>query len=525
MKKAKTQSIRFYAILFAATLAVTLSGCATNPVTGKTELHLVSESQEINIGQENYLSSQQSQGGAYTIEPQLTQYVAGIGKHLVSVSDRPNLPFEFVVLNNSIPNAWALPGGKIAVNRGLLVELKSEAELAAVLGHEIVHAAARHGAQSMERGILLSAGLAGVGAAVGDKDYGQLAVGAAALGSQLIATKYSRSAELEADHYGMKYMAKAGYDPAAAIDLQQTFVKLSQGQKTSWLDGLFASHPPSPERVEANRRTARELAVKGRLGEQEYQHHIAPLIKSKPAYDAMDQATKALKDGNPDKALSLIDDAIAIEPREAMFFGVKGDIFQKKNQLNKAEDLYTQALAKNDRFFLYYLQRGLTRKKLNQTAGAKSDLNKSIELLPTGPAYYTLGDIALKENDSKTAKDYYAKVAATESDLAKKAAAAFARLDLQDNPQKYLAVAFLKTAEGRLALEIKNQSPVSVKDLQVNAKLLSINGTLLAQERFQYPSVLRPGESRQFIARSIPLPDNLQTQKLVANIINVSTAE
>ena len=522
MKKA---SNRLFILVTFFTAAMGFSGCATNPVTGKKELQLVSESQEINIGKENYLPSQQSQGGAYNVEPQLTDYVAGIGGKLASVSDRPNLPFYFVVLNNSVPNAWALPGGKIAVNRGLLLELKNEAELAAVLGHEIIHAAARHGAQSMERGILLSVGVAGIAVAAGDKDFSQLAVGTAALGGQLITTKYSRSAELEADHFGMKYMAKAGYDSSAAIGFQQTFVKLSQGQKSNWLEGLFASHPPSQERVEANRRTAKELTVKGRFAEKEYQNHIAPPIKSKPAYEAMNEARKALKDGDSDNALSLIDHAIRIEPREALFYGVKGDIYLKKNQLDKSEDLYGKALEKNDQFFLFYLQRGSAREKLSKLNGAKTDLNKSIELLPTSPAYYTLGDIALKENDNKSAKEYYAKAASNESDLGKKAAMAFTKLDINDNPQKYLTITFFKTAAGKLALEIKNQSQLSLKDIQIDAKLLTINGNLIARESLQSPLILRPGENKQLISLAITTPDNLQTQKLVTDITKVSIVE
>ncbi|MEJ2181579.1 MAG: M48 family metalloprotease, partial [Gammaproteobacteria bacterium] len=109
------------AILISAVTA--FNGCGTNPVTGETEFQLVSEGQEISIGQENYLPSQQSQGGAYVTDPELSRYVNSVGQKLAKVSDRPNLPYEFVVLNNSVPNAWALPGGKIAVNRGLLLEL------------------------------------------------------------------------------------------------------------------------------------------------------------------------------------------------------------------------------------------------------------------------------------------------------------------------------------------------------------------------------------------------------------------
>ncbi len=146
--------------------ALALAGCAANPVTGRSELHMVSEAQEIQLGQQYYPPSRQSQGGDYVTDPRVTEYVQQVGNRLAAVADR-RLPYEFVVLNSGELNAWALPGGKIAVNRGLLVELKNEAELAAVLSHEIVHAAARHGAQQMEKGQLLQIGaaIASIGAA------------------------------------------------------------------------------------------------------------------------------------------------------------------------------------------------------------------------------------------------------------------------------------------------------------------------------------------------------------------------
>ena len=142
------------------TMIAFLSGCAINPVTGQNELSLVSEQQELAIGAQQYAPARQSQGGDYEVDHQLTAYVNQVGQRLAAVSDR-KLPYEFKVLNSSVPNAWALPGGKISINRGLLTELQSEAELAAVLGHEIVHAAAKHGVQSMSTGMLLQAGAAG----------------------------------------------------------------------------------------------------------------------------------------------------------------------------------------------------------------------------------------------------------------------------------------------------------------------------------------------------------------------------
>src|ERR1044071_977644 len=215
-----------------------LSGCGVNPVTGKKEIQFVSEAQELQIGAQNYSPTRQSEGGDLTVMPELTAYVNEVGQKLAAVADR-KLPYEFVVLNNSVPNAWALPGGKIAVNRGLLTELRSEAELAAVLGHEIVHAAARHGAKAQERGTLLQVGLAAaqIGAAVSDVDtnVAGLLIQGAGVGAQLVQQKYGRDQESEADKYGMKYMKAAGYDPQGAVTLQETFVRLTQqeGAKSS----------------------------------------------------------------------------------------------------------------------------------------------------------------------------------------------------------------------------------------------------------------------------------------------------
>ncbi len=220
-----------------------LVGCVANPVTGRKELRLVSEAQEIQIGKEHYLASQQMQGGAYNVDPKLTRYVQQVGQKLAAVSDR-DLPYEFVVLNNSVPNAWALPGGKIAVNRGLLTEFDNEGELAAVLGHEIVHAAARHGAKGVERGMLLQGAVITTGLLARDSDYAGLILGGAQLAAGLLSQKYGRDAERESDYYGIQYMSRAGYDPRAAVSLQEVFVRLSGKRSSDWISGLFASHPP-----------------------------------------------------------------------------------------------------------------------------------------------------------------------------------------------------------------------------------------------------------------------------------------
>src|SRR4051812_1481711 len=187
-------------------LAISLVGCAVNPVTGKKEMIFDSVAQDIETGKQNYVPSQQSQGGQYVVDPGLTAYVNKVGRKLAAVSDVPNLPYEFVVLNNDVPNAWAMPGGKLAINRGLLIYLEDESQLAAVLGHEIVHAAARHSASASAQSVLVGAGalLAGVAVASKKPEYGVLAVGALGVGANAWNSKYSRDHESEADRYGIK---------------------------------------------------------------------------------------------------------------------------------------------------------------------------------------------------------------------------------------------------------------------------------------------------------------------------------
>lgn len=370
-----------------------LSSCAKNPVTGQHELHLISSQKEIQLGEKNYLYGQQSSGGQYTLDPELTAYVQEVGQKLAKVSDRSDLPYEFVVLNDSTPNAWALPGGKIAIHRGLLIHLQSEAELAAVLGHEITHAAARHGAKSMERQVIVGTGLAAATVAIGmqgQDDHAshlknQALIAGAGVAAGLITTKYGRNAELEADAYGMKYMVKAGYDPQAAVSLQQTFVKLSENKSTNWLTGLFASHPPSPERVKANQERAQTLPKGLMIGKERYQQKIAKLNQSAQAYTHYDQGIVAFEKKQYLEAQQLIAKAIALEPKESLFYALKGDVEAKLKNNDKALAAYQEAISLNDTYFYPYQQRGLLLTRIGRKKEAKADLAKSQQLLPTEP--------------------------------------------------------------------------------------------------------------------------------------------
>lgn len=475
-----------------------LSGCAVNPVTGERELSLLSQDQEISIGKEQYNPSIQMQGGPYAVDPELTGYVSEVGGKLAAESDR-RLPYEFSVINNSVPNAWALPGGKIAVNRGLLLELENEAELAAVIGHEIVHAAARHGARQVERGLLIQGGVAAAGLAMKGSDYGNLAVGGAQVAAQLINQKYSREAESESDYYGIKYMAGAGYDPQAAVSLQEKFVKLAGDRESGWLEGLFASHPPSRQRVEENKITAQTFQQTNSIkAEERYQRKTASIRDNAPAYAAYNKGRAALEKGDLDKAAELAADAISIEPKEGKFYGLKGDVLAARNNYQQAMQAYNQGIRQPGEFFNLYLRRGLARKKLNQPAEAKEDFQKSLQLLPTSAANNELGNLALAADQNQEAKEYFRQAASSESRAGKEALSSLVRLELRDNPEKHIKMG-IEVGDNNIAetILIKNTTPLPVRDIVITAAYTGRDGRR-RQKRLEYSSEIGPGQTVRF---------------------------
>ncbi len=455
------------------------SGCAINPVTGERELAIIPESQEISIGQKNYSPSRQMQGGDFKVDPVLTAYVNGVGQRLARVSDR-KLPYEFVVLNNSVPNAWALPGGKIAVNRGLLVELNSEAELAAVLGHEIVHAAARHGAKGMERGLFLQGAIMAAGIASQGKNFADYVVGGAQVAAGLIHNKYGRDAEREADYYGMLYMSRAGYDPRAAIGLQETFVRLSKGRRSDWLSGLFSSHPPSQERVANNRKNGAALPPGGEIGRERFHQKIDFLKKTKQAYKDFDDGRKSLSNKDYNRALSLAEKALAVVPQEGHFHALRGDVRYLQQNYNDALINFDRAVSKNNNFFYFFLRRGMSRTKMNDKYNAKFDLESSVKLLPTATAYNELGNIESAIGNQQRAKEYYQAAASSKTQPGRQAYNSLVRMDLPQNPSAYIKARPRLNRTGYLLAEISNPTTVSVNYIVL--RIMSRTGQVVTKQ-------------------------------------------
>jgi len=226
------------------TLASALAGCETVPLTGRSQLQLVSPAQEVEMGTEAY---KEILGKAnVSKDPAANALVTGVGTRIAQASGRKDLPWEFTVIDDpKTVNAFALPGGKVAVYTGILPITRDEAGLAAVLGHEVSHVLARHSAErvSQQLSVQLTVQLAG---AVFGIDPQITKAGAGLLASGL-ALPWGRRQESEADHLGLIYMAKAGYDPHAARDLWLRMAEASKGQSRP--PEFLSTHPSDETRV------------------------------------------------------------------------------------------------------------------------------------------------------------------------------------------------------------------------------------------------------------------------------------
>jgi predicted Zn-dependent protease len=296
-----------------------------------------------------------------------------------------------------------------------------------------------------------------------DRDYSGLAVGAASVGAQLIHTRHGRQDELESDAYDMRYMSRAGYDPREAITLQETFLRLAEGRDGGgWLAGLFASHPPSNERVAANRQTAAGLPATGTVGREAYQAATANLRRAAPGFEALDDARAALVDDNLAEARRKAAEAAELLPGDADVQALYGDIEMAAENPAQALPRYTRALDLNPQYFYHALGKAEAHRALGQLSEAQGAYEASISLLPTAGAYYGLGRIAESRGNVQQALEHYARAGESSGQAGADARAATVRLDLPANPGRYLSLTTGLDSNGRLYVDIGNATEVDV---------------------------------------------------------------
>ena len=248
-------------------LFLTAAGCTNNPATGGSMFSLVSESEERAIGAEHHPEIL-NEHGLYEANPRINAYVAMVSARILAASDISSQVLTVTVLDTDVVNAYALPGGYIYLTRGLLALANNEAELAGVIGHEIGHVAARHTAQRLTWARVAEIAVTVVDASTSHLEYGGLATDLSGLAAHAMIAGYSREQEIESDTLGVRYLARAGYDPYAMATFLRQLERHSALQDAlspldhdpSFLTRWFATHPRTAERVVRAARDARSEA-------------------------------------------------------------------------------------------------------------------------------------------------------------------------------------------------------------------------------------------------------------------------
>ena len=399
------------ALSFAAALSFAVYSCAVNPVTGRTELALQSftPEEESALGAQAYGPAVQQQGGFYR-DAALEAYVQEVGMRLAKVSHRPELAYKYRVLNSSVPNAFALPGGFIVINRGLLVGLSNEAEMAAVLGHETGHVTARHSLAAYQRGMAANLLLQGIALGTGGR---KTVMELSGITASLVENGFSRDQEREADWLGIDYMVKAGYNPAGAIQLQEYFfTQLEGGKNPLMIEGLFRTHPFSKERLDnARARIAERYPDTAKnpnftFNESAFQAKTARLREVQKAYAVADEGDKLFQAKDYDGALAKYRAAAAKEPSQAPFLAAIGRARLAKKEYAEAEKELWKAVELDRDLFEPHFLLGASAYDRKRYRDAIAELSRSMELMPTRQAAGALSKSYEAVGDAANAKKY-----------------------------------------------------------------------------------------------------------------------
>ena len=327
-----------------------LSGCATDPVTGKTTVVGMSEQQEVSLDKQHSPQQFSADYGAAQ-DGGLNRYVQSVGDDLWSKSHRPKMPYSARVLNANYVNAYTFPAGSMGITRGIMLEMQNEDELAALLGHEIGHVNARHAAERAGREMLFQGGmvLASVAVAASENasQYKPLIELAGQVGGSALLSKYSRDDEREADALGMDYMTRANHNPDGMVGLMD-MLRRESNHKPNLLETMFASHPMSDERYQtAKRRAETKYAAQRGLGIQRerYLDNTARLRRLKPAVDTMQQGETLMSKKQLPQAEDRFDQALRQAPDDYVANMLMAKVKLAQKQTREAEAYLAQARA------------------------------------------------------------------------------------------------------------------------------------------------------------------------------------
>ena len=379
-----------------ATTLAALQGCAQSPVTGERILVGMSENQE-RATDAQYAPHQFSEDLGPVQDDALNRYVSGLGARLQPHTHRPHMPYSVRVLNANYVNAYTFPAGAMGVTRGILVNLQDEAELAALLGHEMGHVNARHAAQRSGQSLLANVALMGV-ALMADESWAGAALVGGQIGASALLSSYSRENEREADALGQDYLVRAGYPASGMTRLHRLLVD-QDAATPSLLQTMFSSHPMSTERV----------ATAERLAQTQYAHTLSRptqrerfmdeterLRRIKPTIDACQQGETAMSRRQLPAAQTAFAQAIRSAPQDyaanlrmAQCLQAMGKAQEARAYAQTAQQLYPQE-AQAHRLA------GVLALQLKQPVQAYEHLTRFDQQLPGNPGITFLRGVALE---------------------------------------------------------------------------------------------------------------------------------
>ncbi|MHB8785696.1 MAG: M48 family metalloprotease [Thauera sp.] len=355
-------------LLGAGAAGASLSGCATSPVTGKSILVGMSEAQEVQTDAQ-VAPHQFSQDLGAIQDETVNRYVADLGQRMGVLTHRPQMPYSYRVLNANYVNAYTFPGGAMGVTRGILADLDDEAQLAALLGHELGHVNARHAAQRQGQNMVAQAAIAGLNVAAQNSDWGGLMSMGGQIGASALLAGYSREHEREADALGQEYLVKAGYPATGMVRLHQLLVS-EEKAAPSLLQTMFSTHPMSRERMDAAQAAAdSRYRISNSLDarRERFMDSTASLRRIRPTIDACKN----------------------------------GETAMATKQYAKAQTEFQSALAKTPRDYASNLRMAQCLQAQGQTAKAVSYADNAREIYPQeAQAYKLAGVLALQQRDA-----------------------------------------------------------------------------------------------------------------------------
>lgn len=365
-----------------------LSGCSENPATGEKQFMIVSEKAEIRLDKENSPHQIASDYGILQ-DKGLNHYIDKVGNKLVPMTHRPKMPYSFQGVNATYINAYAFPGGTIAATRGILLKLENEAELAALLGHELGHVNARHTARQMSKRTLTSIAVWGIKTYVNRKhsEYTEIAEKLGMLGAGALLASYSRDNEREADALGNAYMVKAGYSTKGFVGLMEMLMNLSK-RKSGITQLLFSTHPMSDERYRTAIKTARseyQASQDMSLNRERYMDETSRLRNIRSAIEDMQKGDLLMASRKFDNAENYYGRALKQAPDDYAGLLMMAKCMMAKGERTRASRYAEQAKQICPSEAQAYHISGFIKMRGKEFDAAYNDFGKCDKLLPGNP--------------------------------------------------------------------------------------------------------------------------------------------